>query len=310
MKTRTNVRAALAAAIAIASGAGALAACACPQGSWVVEKVVHLDGGFDGSPDAACAEHCDAGVCAFENRDGGRALVCRRGPPPGSGGECVYDQPSGRRPAGLARRRAAGARVAGRFFASIAYLEAASVHAFDRLTRELASHGAPRRLAARAVAARADEVRHARAMRALASQLGGRTKSVHVAPIRARSLFALARENAIEGCVRETYGAAAAAWQATHATDERVRRAMKRIAADEARHAQLSWDIDAWARGRLSPSQRARLDAAVGRAVRALAREVARPLPRELTHEAGAPPPARAADMVAALERTLWGCAS
>lgn len=66
-----------------------------------------------------------------------------------------------------------------------------------------------------------------------------------------RPLAALAAENAIEGCARESYGALVAAWQATHAIDDDVRAAYASIARDEARHALLSAAIDDWARTRL-----------------------------------------------------------
>ena len=52
-----------------------------------------------------------------------------------------------------------------------------------------------------------------------------------------RELEAIAIENAVEGCVRESFGALLATWQAKTAGDARVRAAMKRIARDETRHA-------------------------------------------------------------------------
>ena len=73
-------------------------------------------------------------------------------------------------------------------------------------------------------------------------------------------------ENAVEGCVRETVGAAVAAVQAARATDPRVRAVMTQIARDEARHAALSWRVHAWALGALSPSSRSRVVAALERA--------------------------------------------
>jgi hypothetical protein len=57
----------------------------------------------------------------------------------------------------------------------------------------------------------------------------------------ARSLEELAVENAVEGCVRETYGALTAIWQARTAKDPSVAAAVRRIARDETRHAALSW---------------------------------------------------------------------
>jgi len=57
------------------------------------------------------------------------------------------------------------------------------------------------------------------------------------------ALVDVALENAVEGCVRETYGALIATRQAEAASDPVVRRAMRKIAADETAHAALSWDV-------------------------------------------------------------------
>src|SRR5262249_21662835 len=67
----------------------------------------------------------------------------------------------GRRPVGLQRRRALGRNRVGAYFASVAHLEAASVHAFATLARELTHHGAPTRLVREAQRSMRDEVRHA-----------------------------------------------------------------------------------------------------------------------------------------------------
>ena len=69
-----------------------------------------------------------------------------------------------------------------------------------------------------------------------------------------RDLDALAIDNAVEGS-REALGAAAALFQSKHA-DPRWRPLFGRIAEDEARHAQLAWDIDAWLGARARPELR------------------------------------------------------
>ncbi|MRG94985.1 ferritin-like domain-containing protein [Polyangium spumosum] len=172
-------------------------------------------------------------------------------------GACI-----GRRPAGLARRKARGSTRVGAYLASVAHLEAASVDAFGALAAELSHHGAPRALVERAEIARRDEVRHARVMRRLASRHGGRFRAPSVAKQASRSLEAIALDNAVEGCVRETFGALVGMWQARAAKDPAVRRAMRRIALDEARHASLAWAIDEWIRPRLDAAARARIEAA------------------------------------------------
>jgi len=132
----------------------------------------------------------------------------------------------------------------------MAYLEAASVDAFEGMTRELVAHGAPARLRAGARRAARDEVRHARVTRNLAERAGGTVSPVRLQASRVRSLEEMAIENAVEGCVRETFSAAVAMIQAERATDMKVRHAMKRIARDETRHAELSWAVAQW----LAPS--------------------------------------------------------
>jgi hypothetical protein len=121
-----------------------------------------------------------------------------------------------------------------------------------------------------------EERRHARVMTRLARNHGAPVPALRVRAARARSLEAFARENAIEGCVKETYGAALALHQAQHAHDPNVRAAMQRIAFDEARHAELAWQIDAWVAPRLHSRARIRVARERARAARRLhEREVA-----------------------------------
>jgi hypothetical protein len=177
----------------------------------------------------------------------------------------------GRRPAGLVEPRRIDARDAvGRWLAHAAWLEAASIPAFIYLARELDQHGAPRMLSRLALAAARDEVRHARIMRAVAARYGATPPAVDVALPQPRSLEEMAIENAIEGCVRETWGAVVALWQAHRAEDAELRAIYRGIAEDEARHAALGWMIDAWVRTRIDEAAQARMDAARDAAVREL----------------------------------------
>jgi len=162
----------------------------------------------------------------------------------------------GRRPEGFgssARRSSLG-----QFFAGCAELEAASVPAFVRLGRELVAHGAPRALVRRARLAAAEEVRHAQIVGALARRFGVTPRWPRVPVGCVRPLEHVARENAMEGCVRETYGALVARYQAVHAREAVIRNVYGRIAVDEARHAGLSWDVARWADRRLSRAERRR----------------------------------------------------
>ncbi len=177
----------------------------------------------------------------------------------------------GRRPAGLAEPDPIAARsAAGAWLARATWLEAASIHAFVQLARELEQHAAPRALVRWALLSVQDEVRHTRTMSRLAARHGAFPPVPEVAPPRPRSLEALAIENAAEGCVRETWGAAIAEWQSRAARDPEVRAAFAGIARDEARHAALAWAVDRWARTRLDPDACARVDAAREAAAREL----------------------------------------
>lgn len=129
--------------------------------------------------------------------------------------------------------------------AAMAELEAASVPAFERLARELAHWNAPAELVRRARLAMGDEIRHARVMTALAREYGYEPRAIEVPELPIRDLDAIAHENAIEGCVREAYGALVATYQAERARPE-LREAFRAIAVDERRHVELAEDVHAW----------------------------------------------------------------
>lgn len=170
----------------------------------------------------------------------------------------------GRRPEGLAPIEphaidGAGDGALGAYLAEACTMEAASVTSFRRLERELAALGAPRGLRRRASASALDEARHTRLMRRLARRAGAEPKKPRIARIATRSPLAIALENAVEGCVHETWSALVARFQADHANDGELRAAMEIIARDEARHAALAWDVRAWLDQRLTDDERARV---------------------------------------------------
>ncbi len=254
-----------------------------------------------GATDGGCIQYCGPAMfqsvsCSFTTRDGGGLEVwC-------SGQNCL-----GRRPPGLLASTPSDAlNPVGALFAEAARLEAASVPAFKLLARELAVHGAPAELIRAARSASRDEVRHTRATAALARRYRAQPIKPTVAPLpRRRSLEAIALENAVEGCVRETYGALVALWQTRAAADPVVAAAMAPIARDETRHAELAWKVAAWAAPRLSPASRRRVERARARAFAELRAEAARPLPAAQVALAGLPSPATAARLLDALESTL-----
>ncbi|NPD29739.1 ferritin-like domain-containing protein [Corallococcus exiguus] len=250
---------------------------------------VQADGGFP-RPCGLCPPHPDGvsnwGCSAAGTADGGAELICHYQ-------SCFGD---GRRPEGLRESAVldSGSEL-GALFAKAAWLEAASVPAFLRLAEELQANGAPDVLVKAARRSAGDEVRHTRAMQALARRHGAEMPEVDLPPFEPRSLEEMLRENAVEGCVRETFGAFVAGWQGRTARDPEVRGTMRAIARDELRHAELAWAVDAWAQEHLSAAQREGLRQSRRDALRSLGEEVDGHHPPEpLIHDAGLPSRAQA----------------
>jgi hypothetical protein len=167
----------------------------------------------------------------------------------------------GREPEGLSERTRRVSSL-GQYFAEMARIEAASVHAFRRMAHELSANGAPAALVRAARRAARDEIAHARMAGRMARRFGSEPGRPIIEPSIRRSLFALALENEIEGCARETLGTLTGMFQARFAEDAHIRAMMTVIANDEARHAALSHRVSAWARRRLTPMQSHALDVA------------------------------------------------
>jgi len=166
----------------------------------------------------------------------------------------------GRAHQAVARQRLAGGLTPeARWLARATHAEASSVGAFLALARELQDHGAPAELVERARDAARDELVHARIIGGLARQAGGACQALRFDAPPHRSLEALAIENAVEGCVGETWSALLATWQATHAPTAELRATFTRIARDETRHAELARDLHTWAVQRLDPDARDRV---------------------------------------------------
>jgi hypothetical protein len=84
---------------------------------------------------------------------------------------------------------------------------------------------------------------------------------------------------------------------------------MKRIAADELRHAELAWSVARWLDRRLDPSARTRVRQARIRAVESLVRSAELPADPEVVSELGFPTPDEARALVSNLSSTLWNAA-
>jgi len=250
-------------------------------------------------PDATCAEICGpqgpTPTCSVGAVDATSVTV-----------NCMFRCFTGRLPHGLCTPLALQAGALGSYFSSIAGLEAASVEAFRILRRELRAHRAPKKLVRAAARAARDEVRHARATGALARRFGARPTTVSVERATLRSIEAMALENAVEGCVRETYGALLATYQSRAARDPVVRAVMKRIASDETRHAALSWDVGRWLETRLDREARSKVLAAKQVAARELVSSAASEAMLSFGDVVGLPGAAQASQLALEMARALW----
>lgn len=257
----------------------------------------------------ACFELCDGN--AISCKDVGEGTDTPTGEPTRRI-ECVVDTTTyceGRRHAAVdADRTGRGPNEVAAWLARAAEAEAASVPAFVALRDELIALGAPSELADGARRAAADEVRHADVMGRLAAGRGaaGPSRHARVDPP-ARSLFELALENAVEGCVYETFSGLVAMHQARHAADPAVRETMTGIAEDEVRHGELAWRIHSWACGRLSDEEVAAIEAAVERAADAMIAQLGDERFEDATRAAlGLPSPTTAAALARAARAELW----
>ena len=130
----------------------------------------------------------------------------------------------------------------------MARLEHASVAAFGRAAAQLMELGAPLDLVEGCHRAALDEVRHARLAYALADGLLGGTTTflgLDVPPTPASTLWDVAREALLEGCIGEGSAAAEAKVAAGRARED-IAKVLEVIADDEARHAALAWKTLRW----------------------------------------------------------------
>ena len=317
---RTAIHRSVLAALASAATAGA--GCACP------ESIVVSPLGDGGLPDGISGFNSDRSLTSAECSQlcQNRATRCQivhtcTTPtcPTGTGAlgvacnEVLFCPVSGRRPEGFVAGIEPSREIArtAAFFAYVTQLESASIAAFDRLASELQTHGAPPSLVSAARQSARDEIRHARLAATIATEHGIPTEPPTFEPeIATRSLFDVALENAVEGCVRETYGAAAAGFQAARAGDPTIREISAQIARDEARHAALSWKIAAWTDAKLGPAERSAIALALRAAVDTLRCELRIEPDASVRDLAGIPSAADARRLMDSLDASLWSRAA
>lgn len=201
---------------------------------------------------------------------------------------------------------AAGGSASGELFGRVAGLEAAAATAFDVMASELEALGAPAELVAACRAAAGDEVRHAAITARLARSFGAAPRAPQIEARALRGLLELALDNVVEGCVRETFGAAVSLHQALASADAGVRAALNGVASDERRHAELSLRAHAWARSLLAPAQVEQLARAARAAIDELRAEQRVEPGSELQRVAGLPSAAAAVRLLDVLEAELW----
>jgi hypothetical protein len=189
----------------------------------------------------------------------------------------------------------------GAWLSANAHLEGASVAAFEILATELGAHRAPAVFIEAARAAATDERHHAHTIGRLAARRGAVPPAVSVNRGPIRDIESIASENAVEGCVRETYAAMLACRQALAATDPTIRSAMADIARDETRHAALAWAIDSWSQALLTPAARRRVGETRHDAIERLVKSRLATLPSDGRAAAGLPDEEEEARMVVAL---------
>jgi hypothetical protein len=133
----------------------------------------------------------------------------------------------------------------------IALMEHASIAAFARFTLHLLKLAAPASLVELSNQAMADETVHAKLAFTLASGYAGHVIGPGPLDIDGALERCTFRDILVttirEGCIGETVAAIEAAEALEHVEDSAARRALERIAADEARHAELAWKFVAWA---------------------------------------------------------------
>jgi hypothetical protein len=149
----------------------------------------------------------------------------------------------------------------GALWAQRAAAEHASVAEFARLANTLLALRAPHSLVRGAHAAAQDEVGHAADAYALASALTGSAQGPARLPLSLarpspRSRAELVAQTVLEGCIGETLASVEARASANRASCGATRGAFERVAAEEADHAVLAFEVVSWAIATASEAER------------------------------------------------------
>ena len=266
-------------------------------------------------------ERLEASDCRTENRPYSDVIPGGRFPRPSTLISCQvsytaihspYTCPKpvpGRVPHGLhvSGQQAASHNRTGQYLSAMAAMETAAITAFEYLGRELEAYGAPAELIARARQAVEEESRHAEMAGLLAATYEAVVPEVRVDDFQLRSLYEIALENAVEGCVNETFAAACGLWQSQHAGLDVFRAVIGHITDEEIGHADLSWDIHRWVMPQLSEPEQARIREAQAEAVASLLADFRQEGDPAVQQAFGLPTRDEAGRLFAQLQASVWG---
>lgn len=147
--------------------------------------------------------------------------------------------------------RAQNMAYMGRCWADAGLGEHASVAAFAHLSLHMLNLGAPPRLLLGAIQAMKEEVQHAQLCFGVARKFLGH--AVGPGPLQVPDFAAALDDTSsilaaaiVEGCIEETISTQYAREASARCLDHAIETTLGKIIADEARHAELSWQFVAW----------------------------------------------------------------
>jgi hypothetical protein len=130
----------------------------------------------------------------------------------------------------------------GKSFAAMAANEVEAVFAFEQLSRELAQHGLDDSFIEAALKSALQEREHAEVMSRATRATGG-SFEVQRNEFESRTAFEIAKDNAVQGCVREHFGSLVGLFQSVNATSSLVRHSMAAVTKDEISHGAFSMEL-------------------------------------------------------------------
>jgi hypothetical protein len=196
--------------------------------------------------------------------------------------------------------------VLGQYLADMTAMETAAITAFYYLSLELKAYDAPAELIARAQQAILEETRHSEMAALLAASFDADMPEVMVDDFCLRSLYEIALENAVEGCVNETFAAACGLWQSEYAQLDVFRKVISHITEEEMGHAELSWKIHQWIMPQLSEVQQEQIRIAQAKAVDSLVSDFKQESNPVLQQAFGLPTKDDASRLFMQLKNSVW----